>query len=94
MEEYYIVRANGAGVFFGKIKSRTGDEIEMKEVRKIWKWDGACAVEQIALDGVKIPRECKFTVTVPEMTIYNVLQIIKCSPDAIAIIKAVPEWKI
>jgi len=93
MEKYYIVRANGAGVLFGKIKSRAGDEVELEDVRKLWNWHGACAVEQLALEGVKKPRECQFTVTVPKMIIFNALQIIECSTDAIANIKAVPEWK-
>ena len=43
--KYYIVRTNRAGVFFGKIKERSASEITMTDVRKIWYWDGACAVE-------------------------------------------------
>ena len=40
----YIVRCDRAGVFFGKIKARNGSEVTMTEVRKLWSWDGACAV--------------------------------------------------
>lgn len=93
MEDYYIVRANGPGVLFGKIESRNGDEITMTDVRKLWYWSGACAVEQLALEGIKRPSDCKFTVTVPEMTIFNALQIIKCTAEAVASLKAVAEWK-
>lgn len=35
-EQNYIVRADRAGVFFGKIKERNGDEITMTDVRRIW----------------------------------------------------------
>ena len=59
----YIIRCDRAGVFFGKIKERTGSEVTMTEVRKIWSWDGACAVEQLAQDGTKAPGNCRFTVT-------------------------------
>ena len=41
----YIVRCDRAGVFFGKIKERNGSEVTMTDVRKLWSWDGACAVE-------------------------------------------------
>lgn len=41
----FIVRTNEAGVFFGEIKERTHDEITMLNVRKLWYWRGACAVE-------------------------------------------------
>ena len=41
MEQYYIIRAKEAGVFFGQIESRNGDEVGTKNVRRIWYWDGA-----------------------------------------------------
>lgn len=69
--KYYIVRADRAGVFFGKIKERAQGEVTMTDVRKIWYWDGACAVEQLAMDGTKAPRSCKLTVEVPEIIIAN-----------------------
>lgn len=48
----YIVRCDRAGVFFGKIKERSGSEVTMTEVRKLWSWDGACAVEQPVDRGI------------------------------------------
>lgn len=89
----YIVRAKDAGVFFGKITEHKPGEITMTDVRKLWYWSGACAVEQIALDGVKNPGNCQFTVTVPEMTIADPIQIIACTKKAAKIIAEVPEWK-
>ena len=50
-EKYYIVRADRAGVFFGNIKERNGSEVTMTNVRRLWYWDGACAVEQLAVNG-------------------------------------------
>lgn len=35
-KQYYIVRADRAGVFFGEIKERSASEITMTNVRKIW----------------------------------------------------------
>ena len=51
----YIVRCDRAGVFFGKIKERNGSEVTMTEVRKLWNWDGACAVEQLAQASGSLP---------------------------------------
>ena len=91
---YYIVRCNEAGVFFGKIKEKSANEVVMTDVRKLWYWEGAFAVERLAVDGTSKPKECKFTVTVDEMTVMNPIQIIPCSDKAVKIIKAVKEWKI
>ena len=90
---YYIVRADRAGVFAGNIKERIGSEVTMTNVRRLWYWDGAASLSQMAVDGVSKPGKCKFTVTVPEMTILGVVEIIPCSEKAEKIIKAVPEWR-
>ena len=89
----YIVRTNRAGVFFGKIKEANAEEVTMTEVRKLWHWDGACAVEQIALEGVKKPQNCQFTVVVPEMTVMEPIQIIPCTDEATEILSKVAIWK-
>lgn len=88
-----IVRANGAGVFFGELKEKNGNEVTMCNVRKIHYWDGAAAVEQLAVDGTSKPEECRFTVVVEEMTITNVLQIIPCTEKAIESLTSVAVWK-
>lgn len=92
-EQNYIVRADRAGVFFGKIKERNGDEITMTDVRRIWYWDGAASLSQLAVEGTKKPQNCKFTIYVPEMTILGVIEIIPCTDEAEATIKGVPEWR-
>lgn len=93
MEQKYIVRTDRAGVFFGEIAERTEHEIHMKNVRKLWCWDGACAVEQLAMDGTKKPTECKFTVTVPEMVIADPIQIIPCTEKAAKSLSGVKVWQ-
>ena len=94
MEKYYIVRADRAGVFAGNIKERNGGEVTMTNVRRIWYWDSAASLSQMAIEGVKKPENCKFTVTVPEMIILGVIEIIPCTDEAEKNIKGVPEWKI
>lgn len=90
---FYIVRADRAGVFFGHIKERVGSEVTMTNVRRLWYWSGACSLSQLAVDGVKNPGECKFTVIVPEMTILGVIEIIPANEAAVKSIEAVQTWK-
>ena len=93
MEKWYIIRADRAGVFFGHIKERRGSEADLTDARRLWYWDGAASLSQMAVDGVKLPQNCKFTVTVPAMTVLGVIEVIKCSDIAAEIILGVPEWK-
>ena len=93
-KQFYIVRANRAGVFFGHIKERVGSEVTMTDVRRLWYWNGACSLSQLAVDGVKNPGECKFTVIVPEMTILGAIEIIPASEAAVKSIGGVEPWKL
>lgn len=92
-EGYVIVRGDRSGVFFGVMVDRYGSEVTLSSVRKLWYWSGAAAVEQIAVDGVKNQKKCKFTVTVDSIVITDAIQIIPCTEEAVRCIQGVPEWK-
>ena len=92
-KNYVIVRADRAGVFFGNLVKKEGNEVTLNECRKLHYWDGAAAVEQLAIDGTITPQNCRFTVTVENATIMGVIQIIPCTEKAVKSIQAVKEWK-
>ena len=92
-EQYYIIRCAQAGVFFAKIAERRRDEADLVDCRRLWYWDGAASLSQLATEGVHAPKNCKFTVTVPEMTVLGVIEIIPCSERAVESINGVREWK-
>jgi hypothetical protein len=88
-----IARGSRSGVFFGELVSMNGQNVELKNARKLFKWDGAGAVEQIAVDGVSNPKGCKFTVVVESIEVLDIIQIINCTEKAIKCIESVKEWK-
>ena len=90
----YIIRCDRAGVFYAEIKERRGSEADLVNARRLWYWDGAASLSQLATEGTKAPRNCKFTVTVPSMTVLGVIEIIPCTKEAVEIIEGVPEWKL
>lgn len=92
-QQFYIIRAKDAGVFFGHIKERKGDEVTLTDCRRIWYWQGAASLSQLATEGVSEPRFCKFTVVVPEMTVLGVIEITPCSEAAVASIQGVKAWR-
>lgn len=91
--KFSIVRTEKAGVFFCKVLDVTGNVVTIADARKLFFWKGAAAVEQIALEGVKNPTECKFTVTISQMQVFNPCQIIPCTDVAYECIKNVHVWK-
>ena len=89
-----IVRCYGAGVFFAEVEAIDGQTAQLRNARRLWYWDGAASLSQLAQEGVKKPRSCKFTVTVTMMTVTGVLEVIPCTDEAIKSINGVPVWKL
>lgn len=93
MKQKFIVRCYGAGVFYGEIASRNGQEAELVNVRQIWRWSGAASLMQLASEGVSRPRDCKFTVEVKSLVVTQVIEIIPCTDEAMKSIDAVEVWR-
>lgn len=89
-----IIRADRAGVFYGTLAAKEGAEVQLKDCRRIWYWSGAASISELALHGVANPNKCKFSVTVSDIAILGVIEIIPCTDEAIKSIEAVRVWKI
>lgn len=88
-----IVRGDRSGVFFGTLVAKEGREVKLEKCRRLWYWDGASSISQLAVDGTTRPNNCKFTVTVDEIVILDAIEIITCSDTASNKIEGVREWK-
>lgn len=88
-----IVRCNRAGVFYGTLSEKDGQEVELKDCRRIWYWDGAASLHQLAAEGTTAPSNCKFTMRVESIILTEAIEIIQCTDRAIESIEAVREWK-
>ena len=88
-----IIRGNGSGVEFGTLVAQNGSEVTLENARRIWYWDGAASLSQLAKDGTTNPHNCKFTVTVDSITILDATEIIPCTDKAIKSIEEVKVWK-
>lgn len=93
METRKIVRANGAGVFFGEIKEKDGNRVVMTNARRLWYWNGAASLSQLAQTGTVAPDCCKFPVAVDEVEIFNVIEILSVTEEAAKTIDSVKIWK-
>lgn len=92
--EYCIVRTYSAGVFAGYVEKREGKEVTLRKARRIWYWDGANSLSQLAVDGTLKPENCKFAVEVNKILVLEAIEIIPCTEKARLSITEVEEWKI
>jgi len=91
--KYVIVRTYSAGVFAGYLVSREGRECELVHARRIWKWAGAATLSQLAVDGTKLPGECRFPCPVPSVILTEVVEILHATVKAMESIQGVPIWE-
>lgn len=91
--KYVIVRTLSAGVFAGEIESRKGQEVVMRNARRIWYWDGAASLSQLAIDGTSKPSTCKFPEAVDRVELMQAIEILDVTPKARTSIEGVPAWR-
>ena len=91
--KYCMVRSYSAGVFAGTVAERNGKEARLTDARRIWYWDGAASLSQLAQSGTSRPHKCKFPEPVSEVLLTEVIEIIPITDAARESINQVPEWK-
>lgn len=93
---YVIVRTYSAGVHAGYLSKRestlAGIEVTLTNSRRLWYWDGAASLSQLAMEGVTEPDNCKFSVPVNSIEIVAI-EIIPVTDKAFLNIQSVKEWK-
>lgn len=89
---HVIARTYSAGVFAGTLKSRDGKEAVLTDARRIWYWDGAASLSELATKGTSKPSTCKFPAPVSEVLLTEVIEIIPTTEAARKSISEVPTW--
>ena len=92
--KYVILRGDKSGIFAGIFKERCGTEVTLTDCRRLWFWDGAASISQLAVDGTSKPNDCNFTVSVNEITILDAIEIIPCTDKTETSIRGVKVWRV
>ena len=87
-----IARIERAGVFHGTLDYLDAEIIRMKDVRRIYSWEGALSVTDMAVNGIS---RGKITppVSVVEFMSNNIIELNKCSEKATRSIELIQTWK-
>ena len=90
---YCIIRTYSAGVFAGWIDRKVkGTDYTIFNSRRLWYWDGANSLSELAMKGVTKPTNCKFAITIPEFDVKGVIEIIPITEVAKNSISLVKDW--
>jgi len=91
--KYQIVRTQSAGVFAGYVESKDGQEVVIRNARRLWYWSGAASLSQLANDGVKKPNDCKFPQVVDKIELLQAIEILDVTEKAKKSIEETPIWE-
>ena len=92
--EYKIIRTHSAGVFAGYVEARIGQEVVIRNARRLWYWDGAASLSQLANEGVNNPDNCKFAQEVDKIEVLQAIEILDCTEKARKNIAKVKVWQL
>ena len=90
---YRIVRTQSAGVFAGYVAERDGQEVVLVNARRLWYWEGAASLSQMAQMGVSKPKSCKFAMPVDRVVLLQAIEILDVTKTAQENLETVPIWK-
>lgn len=91
--KYVIVRTYSAGVFAGYLKQQDDKEGIVLKARRLWYWDGAASLSQLAMEGVSKPENCKFPCEVDQVVLTEIIEILDCTKKAQESIQGVKVWR-
>lgn len=91
INETVIARIERAGVFMGTLAHIDSDIVRLTNVRRIYSWQGALSVTDIASNGIKGGRITK-PCDVVEFNRSALIEINKCSDKAAECITAIKPW--
>ena len=88
-----IIRTYSAGVWFGELSEKSGNEVILKNARRMWRWWAAesISLSACALYGIK-HSESKIIAAVDSVWL-EAIEIIPCNDVAIKSIESAPNVK-
>ena len=88
-----IIRTYSAGVWFGRLKEKSGNEVIITEARRMWRWwaNESISLSGVALYGVKHD-DSKIIEAVGAVWL-EAIEIIPCTDTAIQSLESAPHVK-
>lgn len=94
--KYVIVRTYAMGVFAGFLDAESTETKKiLNDARRLWYWDGAASLSQLAMEGTSRPKNCKFPAAVErvELTSPQGFEVLDVTDKAKESILGVAEWR-
>ena len=89
-----MIRTFSAGVHFGTLRAKSNQQVILDDSRRVYSWQKAASLSQLAMEGSKSIEHCKIAMTVKELLLDRVIEVIPLTEIAINNLYGAKEWKI
>lgn len=73
--DFVLIRTLSAGVHFGTFIDRDGQEVLLRNARRLWSWSGALSLSEVASNGIDI-KNSEISIPVEEIILTQAIEII------------------
>ena len=84
-----IIRTYSAGVHIGEVVSQNGEQVDLKNSRRLWSWKGAFTLSEVSQKGIS--KESRIAISIPFMRLTNAIEILPCTNEALKSFEACHE---
>lgn len=78
--KYVVVRTYSAGVHVGELVDRREKEVDLANARRLWRWQGANTLNEVANHGVGTGSNV--SEPVQAITLTEAIEVISCTDEA------------
>lgn len=92
--KFCVIRGDRSGVFYGVVEyaDAATNTVHLAQARHVWRWSGAANTAEMAAHGLSKPDECKIVEPVEMIQIWDVIEVLPCTPAAEASLRSIPVW--
>lgn len=87
--EKALMRTDGAGILYGEIVERRGDLALVRNARRIWEWEGAFTLSEVATNGL-YPSPRTIIAEHKGLALVRWIEILECTDKAAKSIEKLP----
>lgn len=78
-----VVRTYGAGVHIGELVRREGQDVTLRNARRLWRWRGANSLHEVATKGVS-QDYTRLSEPVESIDLLTAIEVLSVAPEAVS----------
>ena len=93
LNKFVLCRCHDAGVHAGILVQDEGQWVILNDARRVWSWEGAASLSQLAVDGANANSKIGCMVKQMKLRATDICEILECEDKAREWFETIPTWR-